>query len=247
MNKSRTTLVFNEKARDHLQERYDRLWSASIGDIRAGNIKQDSVLAAGLADRRRGLTVIARPSPSVRQRVAAFLGELRSREPDQYYYAPSDFHVTVLSLFTATVEHERFLAQSEQYVAAVDLALRNMPPIQIEFAGITASPAAVMVQGFCENEALNEAREALRWQLRSRGLAEGVDRRYRLETAHMTVARFPAPLQNSKQFATTLERARRLPFGVANITRVSLVKNDWYMSRQTIETIERYQLPNGVR
>jgi 2'-5' RNA ligase len=178
--------------------------------------------------------------------VAAFLSELRRLEQDQHYYAPSELHVTVLPLFTATVEHERFFARTEQYAAAVDSALRKLAPIRIEFDGVTASPAAIMIQGFCENEALNRARDALRRQVRSRGLAGGIDGRYRLETVHMTVARFRARLRDSEQFAATLEQARHLPFGVTDITSINLVKNDWYMSRRITETIERYHVPAAV-
>jgi 2'-5' RNA ligase len=190
-----------------------------------------------IASWRRGLTVIARRAPVVRKRGAAFLGELRGLEASQYYYSASEFHVTVLSLFTAAVEHERFLARTKQYVAAVDSVLRKVAPIRIEFAGVTASPSAIMIQGFCEDEALNEVREALRRELRSRGLEEGLEGRYRLETAHMTVARFRARLRDGDRFGAHLEKARGLAFGATNITSVSLVKNDWYMSRGMLETI----------
>src|ERR1035438_4949768 len=99
----------------------------------------------------------------------AFLSELRGLEPDQHYYAPSELHVTILSLFAAMVEHERFFARTEQYMAAVDSTLRKVAPIRIEFAGVTASSGAIMIQGFCDTEALNDVRDALRRQLRSRG------------------------------------------------------------------------------
>jgi 2'-5' RNA ligase len=242
MNQRGPNQPIRNAARRRLQERYNGLWSTTFAVLRTGRLESDPILAAHGVDQRRGLTVIARPSANVRQRVATFLRELRSLEPDQYYYSPSEFHVTVLSLFTATIDHGPFLGSLEGYEAAVDSALRNVAPIQIDFTGITASPAAVMIQGFCDNEMLNEVRDALRFQLRSRGLVEGVDARYRLETAHMTVARFRAPLRDSERFATMLKRSRRLPFGQTLITTVNLVKNDWYMSRQSLEILKRYKL-----
>lgn len=228
--------------RERLRERYDRLWSANIGKIRDGAIQQDAVLASGLPDKRRGLTAIARPFPQVRRRVAEFLDDLRRLEPDQHYYAASEFHVTILSLFTATTDYERFLARTGQYVAAVDSAVCHAAPIEIEFAGVTISPGAVMIQGFCDDDALNEVRDALRLQLQANGLAEGVDARYRLETAHMTVVRFRDRLLNGERFATALERARERRFGTTRIRKVSLVKNDWYMTEQALETVARYRL-----
>jgi 2'-5' RNA ligase len=228
--------------RRRLQKRYDRLWSAAIGKIRTGKIESDRVLAGGSVDRRRGLTLIARPSAEVREKVTAFLRELRRFEPEQYYYARADLHLTILSLFTATAAYKRFLAHTEKYLAAVESALQNVGRMRIEFAGVTASPGAIMIQGFPDSEALNDLRDNLREQLRIRGLTRGLDVRYRLETAHMTVARFRSPLRDSKHFAAALARSRHQPFGSMTIKSLSLVTNDWYMTHQTLETLNRYRL-----
>jgi hypothetical protein len=76
-----------------LRKRYDQLWSDALGRIRMGEIEVDPILKAGMPDQRRGLTVIARPSAAIRQRVAVFLRKLRTLEPAQYYYAASEFHL----------------------------------------------------------------------------------------------------------------------------------------------------------
>jgi hypothetical protein len=79
--------------------------------------------------------------------------------------------VTVLSLFTATVDFGPFFAQKEQYIAAVDAALnsRNTAPTRILFEGVTASPGTVMIQGFFETKALNELRNRLRRECNASG------------------------------------------------------------------------------
>jgi len=225
-----------------MQERYDRLWSGTIERIRKGDLELDPVLSAGRPDRRRGLTVIARPDGQVRRRVAAFVDQLRTLEPEQHYYARRELHVTVLSLFTATIDCGRFFAKTESFVAAVDAALRKAAPFRIEFTGVTASPGAILIQGFAHGEALDQARESLRRELRVRGLGEGADARYRLETAHLTVARFRARLRQGERLAQELETARHRPFGTTEIHGVSLVRNDWYMTRGTLETVKRYPL-----
>ena len=231
-----------------LPQRYDELWSAAIGKIRTGAIEIDPVLAAGTPDPRRGLTLIARPSLKVRRSVVAFLRELRRFEPDQHYYAPSDLHLTILSLFTATVDHKWFFKRKEKYVAAVESVLRRATPIRIEFRGVTASPGAILIQGFPENEMLKNVRDALRRQLRLDGLSEGLDARYRLETAHITVARFRARLRDGECFANALEQSRRLSFGTTTIKSLSLVRTDWYMTRRTLQILKRYRLPRtGTR
>ena len=242
MSKKVPVQILENTSRSRLQSRYDRMWSESIGYLRSGTVEIDPVLAASRPDRRRGLTVIARPSVEVRTRVAAFLRELRGLEPHQYYYALSEFHVTVLSMFTATIDHDRFFAGVAEYQAAADSVLRRVAPIRIEFSGVTASPSAIMIQGYCHNGYLNEVRDELRQELRNRDLTEGLDARYRLETAHMTVMRFRAPLQNSGNFAAALEQARGRKFGASTIAAMTLVKNDWYMSRRTLEPVKRYSL-----
>ena len=247
MNKNCLDQIRQNAARDRLRMRYDLLWSGTIERIRTGKVELDPVLKAQAQDQRRGLTVIARPSLAVRKRVAVFLRQLRRIEPAQYYYTPAEFHITILSLFTATVKHEAFFSQTEQYISAVDSALRKVPPIRIELKGVTASPGTVMIQGFFETDALNDVRDVLRNQLRARGLADGVDRRYRLESAHVTVARFRAPLFESKRFAAVLELARGRSFGTFTMSRLSMVKNDWYMSHRVTETVKRYRLPRAAR
>ena len=246
MSKSDPGQMLQNAARNHLRAHYDKLWSETIGRIRAGKVELDPTLVAREQDQRRGLTLIARPSPAVRHLVAVFLRELRQLEPDQYYYTPSEFHLTVLSLFTATANHGPFFAQIERYISAVDSALRKAAPIRIEFEGVTASPGTVMIQGFFENDALNDLRDALRSQLRVRGLADGLDRRYRLESANMTVVRFRAPLRENERFAKVLELARGRSFGVTTIRNIRLVENDWYMSHRVTDSVKRYRLTRSA-
>ena len=99
-----------------------------------------------------------------------------------------------------------------------------------------------MIQGFMDNNSLNELRDALRNELRLCGCAKGLDERYRLESAHMTVVRFRTLLSDSGRFGTILEEARQRSFGVATVRSVNLVTNDWYMSHRTTETVRRYRL-----
>lgn len=240
MKSSRAGPIPESPIHRRLRLLYDGLWASARERIRSGAVDLDPVLQARRPDRRRGLTVVARPSPALRQALAQFLRELRHLEPDQYYYAPSEFHLTILSLFTATVEHGSFFAQKERYFDAVAAALRSGAPIRLTFRGITASPGAVMVQGFFQSSTLPRLRARLRYQLARRGLAASVDQRYRLRSAHMTVLRFRAPLRHPDRFALALERARRRAFGSLSIRELLLVENDWYMSRSATKILNRH-------
>jgi 2'-5' RNA ligase len=180
----------------------------------------------------------------VRQAVTSLLRELRKLEPDQYYYTGSEFHITVLSLFTVTLNFEPSFAQKVHYLDAADAALNRARPIEIMFEGITASPSAIMISGFFETDELNKVRDNLRRELRLRGLAKGLDERYKLETAHMTVVRFRAPLGDPERFARALVRAQKRPFGSTTIRSLAVVENDWYMSHRTTVPLKRYSVRN---
>ncbi len=242
MIKSASTRAPENATRQMLRRCYDRLWWAGIARIRAGKVELDPVLQARVPDKRRGLSVMARPCRAVRQNVALFLKELGRLEPDQYYYTASELHITILSLFTATIEHRPFLAKRETYHSAVEAALNHIESLQIEFAGVTASAGTVMIQGFFETDALLALRDRLRTELRVRGLGAGLDQRYRLRTAHMTVVRFRTPLLDPTRFARALERARDRPFGATTVRSLSLVENDWYMSHGATKTLKSYRI-----
>lgn len=227
---------------EELTERYQQLWDGSIEVVRNGQVAIDPMLARGESDRRRCLTVLIRPSVAVQQAVSGFLDELGTLEPDQYYYEAGELHVTVLSLFTATVDYGRLMAHYDRYVEAVNAALAYAPSFGIEFNGVTLSREAVMIQGFPEDAVLNQLRDALRRELRNRDLIEGLDGRYFLQTAHITGTRFRRPLRNSEIYARTLESYRRHKFGRTTVQELQLVRNDWYMSRESVELMRKYEL-----
>jgi len=231
--------------RDFLTAHYAGLWDGAVDFVRRGDVSIDPVLAQRAADRRRGLTVLARPSGEVQRQVNDFIMLLRRLDPEQYYYDTSWLHVTVLPLYTATEELDRYLARYDLYNEAVRSALANVPSFGIEFTGVTLSREAVLIQGYPEGAVLNDIREALRRELRERGLTEGLDGRYRLETAHMTVARFRHPLRDSRRFTERLEKHRSHHFGRTLVQELHLVRNDWYMSRSVVEVLERYQLASN--
>jgi 2'-5' RNA ligase len=172
-----------------------------------------------------------------------FIETLKAVDPSQYHYAPDEMHVTMLSLFTATKHHGQLQAALEQYKAAIEESLHGVPPFEIEFRGVTASPGAVVIQGFPCDAVLETIRGALRAALRGCGLSKGVDARYRLVTAHMTVVRFRETLCNSAELARTIEKNRETPFGLSYVSELGLVKSDWYMSEQSQELLARYPLP----
>ena len=224
-----------------LQTRYDAIWHEAAPALARGDVACDAQLAAG-NDPRRGLTLIARPDPQLAASFSALLDRLTDIEPEQYRHPVPDMHVTVLSLFTATVDHGPELARAAAYRAAVAAAMEGTPPFTIEFIGITASRGAVLAQGFPQGDALPALRDRLRDELRARGLDGSLDGRYKLVTAHSTLLRFVRPLTSPDRFHHTLAQLRDTPLGTMHVDAVELVQNDWYMSSVTLERHAQYDL-----
>ena len=225
-----------------LQQRYDEMWSQARERIRAGTVEIDPQLARREADQRRGITLLVRPTRRIQLQVKQLLDRLRAFEPGQHYYHLSELHMTFLSPFTATVEHEPFFARTREYVTAIRTVVGQIAPFTISFTGITASPSTILIQGFTDPATLNAARDALRHELRARDLAQSLDSRYHLETAHMSVVRFKQPLREGALLATELEQARQIEFGEMRVESMELVENDWYMSRDCTKCLRRYLL-----
>jgi len=223
-------------ANTHLQIHYDTMWDRAFGAIAYGDLDYDTHLTAG-RDLRRGLTLIARPSQALRARFDAVLDRLAGSEPQQYRYPTSDMHMTILSLFTVTENPAPQLLRLADYRAAVSAALEGIEAVEIDFAGITLSRSAVLARGYPRRPALETLRERLRIQLRDRGLHASLDQRYRLITAHATLFRFVAPLQDAKGFAALLASVRDEPLGSMRVNEVELVINDWYMSSNSVERV----------
>jgi 2'-5' RNA ligase len=223
-------------ASTHLQVHYDIMCDRAFGAVACGDLDYDTHIAAG-PDLRRGLTLIARPNRALRTRFDAVLDRLASSEPHQYRYPVSDMHLTILSLFTATENPAPELLRLAEYRAAVSAALEGIETVEIEFAGISLSRSAVLAQGFPRGPTLETLRQRLRVQLRDRGLKASLDQRYRLVTAHTTLFRFVAPLQDAQGFAALLASMRNEPLGSMCVDKVELVINDWYMTTNSVEQL----------
>jgi 2'-5' RNA ligase len=228
-----------------LEQHYDSLWENALRAFQANQVAIDPLLASGQPDPRRGLTLIIRLDPQVRAEIEGFQRALRRFEPDQYYYPATDLHVTLLSLFTATASYGPYFARQAEYQRAVDEALRQAAGFAIHFSGVTASPDAIMIQGFPQAGALNGLRDHVREGLRRAGLGEGLDQRYRLRTAHVTVCRFRQAPEDLERFVERLSAYRRHNFGQTAVSEIQLVENDWCLTAARARVLKKYPLGGG--
>lgn len=157
-----------------------------------------------------------------------FLNELKVIEPLQYYYPNSDIHITVMSIISCYEGFTLDKISVEDYIKIIQESILDLGEIKIKFRGVTASPSAVMIQGFPADESLNTLRNKLRDNFKKSTLQQSIDSRYVIATAHSTVMRFQEKLQNPKKLITVAEQFRDYDFGEFIIDKVELVYNDWY-------------------
>ncbi|AYA37276.1 mutarotase [Hymenobacter oligotrophus] len=224
-----------------LADHYAAMWQEALPKLASNSLATDPLLDDP-NDHRLGLTLVIRPTAEVKHRMAEFVEQLRRLEPEQYYYPPSDMHVTLLTLISC---YEGFALSQINPSAYKQLLASVLPvaqPFTINFAGITASAATVMVQGFPRSAALQELRGNLRTAFRASALPQTIDKRYVLQTAHSTVARFRAPLREPLRFVELLQQYRQHAFGTMQVQHAELVCNDWYHRARVVQCLGRFAL-----
>ncbi len=225
-----------------LQQLYDNIWQQAQQALTNDGVHTDPHLKDRRQDCRLGMTIIARPSRTVIRQILEVQHRLRELEPQQHYYRADELHVTILTLFNVMEDYEQYMDNMPMYETILPSALADIPQFQIAFQGIGASPEAVMIQGFPLTTQLQRLRDALREVLRTHGLGDTLDVRYRISTAHSTIMRFSRPLQDAAALFGLLGGLREKPFGEFTCRSVQWVKNDWYMSADKVELLAEYEL-----
>ncbi len=224
-----------------LQQHYQALWQQSLVKFEQQQFDTDALLTA-IDDSRYGVTLLARPSEQVKQQIRHHLAELMQLEPQQYYYPASDLHLTVLSLISCYSGFALSQIDTAAYVDLVKEVIADTGPFRLDFQGITASPSCVLVQGFFDNQQLNQLRAKLRSVFGQSILQHSIDQRYAIQTAHMTVLRFTQQPANPGLFLQKIKALTSVDFGSSLINELELVANDWYQRQQNTVLLSRFDL-----
>ena len=222
-----------------LKKHYDTLYKASIEKIAVDKYLIDTQIDSP-SDHRFGLTLIIRPDFQTQNTIQHFLNELKAIDPDQYYYPNSDIHITVMSIISGYDDFDVASISIPDYVAIIEKSLLNISKIEINFQGVTASPSAIMLQGFTNTNSLNDLRNNLRTQFKDSGLEQSIDKRYYIQTAHSTVARFRKPISDKEKLLAILEKYRDFNFGKFQVDSYYLVYNDWYLREKWVKELHRF-------
>ncbi len=225
----------------NLNQHYNELYTSSISQIASGKGIFDTLIDSD-NDRRRGITLLIRPSLDVKQRITSFLEEMRLIDPDQYYYPESDMHITLLSIISCYDGFDISSICIPDYSELIRKVISQTGRFSIRFKGITASPSCVMIQGFPENDNLNQFRERIRSSFNGSNLSNSIDTRYKLQTAHSTVIRFKNKLTNTQKYLKQLDAYRNHDFGSFEVNSLELVFNDWYQRVENTLPIESFTL-----
>lgn len=224
-----------------LNDHYNRLWLESLEKFGFGEFEPDRRIDDPNDD-RYGLTLLIRPSLKIRKKIAEVIQKLRPYAPEQYYYPVSDMHVTVLSIISCQSGFEIDQINTEEYISVIQSAVDKCAPFSIEFKGITASPSAIMICGYPEEDALNTLRDHLRQAFKGSSLHHTIDKRYALKTAHITAFRFRHTISDPQLFTRALKEIKEVSFGMDTVRELELVGNDWYQREQNVELIKTVRL-----
>ncbi len=225
-----------------LTAQYDAMRTAALHQLAQGTAELDPHLRAA-HDGRRGITLLARPPAAIAEIIGSVLADFQIVEPNQYYYPAADLHFTILSLISCYEGFSLAAIDPAAYRAVVGDVLQRTRPFGLTLAGLTASPAGILVQGFPQGSGLAELRTNLRTAFRASGLAQSIDQRYRLETAHLTVARFCTKILDSNLLISLLLKHQHCFIGSFEVSSLELVFNDWYQRAANTTVLEQYSLP----
>ncbi|MFV5693748.1 2'-5' RNA ligase family protein [Flavobacterium sp. LT1R49] len=223
-----------------LKQHYTALYNESIEKIVTDTYQIDNQIDS-LSDNRFGITLLIRPDSQTKKNIQSFLDELKQIDPEQYYYPSSDIHITVLSIISCYDGFDLATISIPDYVAIIEKSLTGIQDIAINFQGITASPSAIMLQGFTNSNSLDNLRNNLRTNFTNSGLEESIDKRYSINTAHATVARFRKEINHKEKWIETLEKYRNFDFGKFKVGKYHLVYNDWYQRKEFVKELHEFK------
>lgn len=226
-----------------LQEHYNSLYKKSIKCIENDNYIIDDLIDSS-SDKRFGITLLIKPSIEVKNDIQKFLSELKAIDPNQYYYENSDIHITVMSIISCYDGFELKAIDTSKYITIIKESILKASNLRIEFSGISASPSCIMIQGFMNNQSLNEIRNQLRIKFKNSTLQQSIDIRYTIQTAHATVVRFKEKINDKSKFIKTLEKYRTYNFGTFDVKTMELVYNDWYQKAKFVKKLAEFSIKN---
>ena len=129
-----------------------------------------------------------------------------------------------------------------KYIELIKKCLPLNQNIEINFKGLTASNSCIMLQGFMNNNQLNEIRDNLRVEFKNSKLEQSLDKRYSIQTAHSTIVRFKNYFNQKHNFLKIIDKHADYDFGTFEVKKFELVYNDWYQRKEFVKKIYEFEI-----
>ena len=205
----------------------------------------DSILVQELrsphTDMRCGVNIICRPTIDVIEYIVSIQKYLSVFEPDQYYYPPSDLHLTLVEIC-----HSRTPEEVAGIASAVRSEIRRIAastaPAKVDSPMLVFDAHAVALNFIPADDALQNARHSILQGLTNRGIS--VDSRHETKSAHVTLMRYIAPLRSSsEEWVSNLVNVPAKPELAWLLSPLWLTWGaNWYGMRSRIEEVGPIQL-----
>lgn len=229
----------------NLESHYKKLYNESISKISSDNYEIDDLIDSN-RDNRFGITLLIRPSIEIKEKIQKFITQIKKIEPNQYYYPNSDIHITVMSIISCYDGFDIKRIDLTKYIELIEKCILEKKDINITFRGITASPSGILIQGFMDNNELNDIRDRLRNEFKASNLEQSLDKRYSIQTAHSTIVRFKAELSQKEKLLEFLDENINYDFGTFKVNEFEFVYNDWYQREKYVKEIYKFVTENNV-
>ncbi|WGS62265.1 2'-5' RNA ligase family protein [Vibrio lentus] len=228
-----------------IQSIYDDMWQRFELALKHNEYELDPYLSDLENDTRRGITALAylnQGNRSTINEITRFQKEVRELEPQQYYHPSNELHLTVLSVISCLAEFVVTEIDVSSYIDVFRSVLKNAGKIEIRYHGVSASPNSIVIQGFPTSDTLERLRNELRTQLTEAGVRVTFDSRYKLVTAHSSIIRFKAPLNDAQQLLALCQQYRNHDFGRVVLEDFELVFNNWYQNLDVTKSLAKYRV-----
>lgn len=229
-----------------IQGIYDHMWRRFKNAVQCNEYELDPYLLDIKSDTRRGITALAylnQDNSAALEQMIAFQRSVQAIEPHQYYHPFDELHLTILSIISCVVDFQLSDISSVEYIEIFQSIACEIPPIEIHYKGISASPNCIVVQGFPVNRCLEVFRESLRDRFAASGVRVSFDSRYKLVTAHSSLIRFKSPITHGEELFALCEKYRAHDFGCLKLHYFDLVFNNWYQNVAVTQLLARTDSP----
>lgn len=192
-------------------------------------------------DMRCGVNIICRPAIDVVEYIVSIQEYLRVFEPDQYYYPPSDLHLTLVEIcHSRTPEDVSHIAAAVRSGVSRIAALTPLP--KVDSPMLVFDSHAVALNFLPNDDALQKARQSILEALVSLGIS--VDARHEAKSAHVTLMRYITALRSTpEEWVSNLLNVPPKQELVWSLSPVWLTWGaNWYGMRSRIEEMGPIQL-----